>query len=362
MPYISLHTKLRRGNFTLSGNCEITSRTTGVFGPSGAGKTSLLHLLAGLQKPDEGKLQINDEVFFDSQQKIFVPAHKRRVGYVFQEGRTFPHLSVEANLKYGWKKNTHHQQYFNEIVDLLELNPLLKKRPGQLSGGQNQRVAIGRALMANVQLLLLDEPFSSLDPVIKKQAISLINKVIHHLKIPVIIVSHELKDLLMITQNLLLIKDGQLEPPGSYLELIRRNKLPEFDGLIENYYNVFTGHVSEIFIDKGISKVSLEQAENLTLSIESDEFKFHPGGPVKVLLRGSDIAISLSHIKDISIRNQFPGKIVSVTRQHNHLVCIIDCGIHLIARLTIDAGKTLGLEPGKKVWCLFKSLAVEAYK
>ena len=362
MAYITLDTKLSRGNFIFKGCCEISSRITGVFGPSGSGKTTFLYLLAGLQKPDEGWLRINDKVYFDCQQKIFIPAHKRHVGYVFQEGRVFPHLNVEANLKYGWEKNTYNQHYFDEIVNLLELGSLLNKRPGQLSGGQNQRVAIGRALMTNVQLLLLDEPFTSLDPIIKKQAISLINKVIHHLKIPVIIVSHELKDLLMLTQNLLLIKDGQLEPPDSYLELICRKKIPEFDGLIENYYNVFTGHISEILTDKGITKVKVEKAENLIFNIESDEFMFHSGDPVKIVLRGSDVALSLNRVMNISIRNQFEGKVVSVFQQHNHLVCIVDCGTQIITRLTLDSGKSLELETGKKIWCLFKSLAIEAYK
>ncbi len=269
---------------------------------------------------------------------------------------------METNLKYGWKRNTHNQQYFDEVVDLLQLRALLKSRPDQLSGGQNQRVAIGRTLMSNVQLLLLDEPFTSLDPVIKKQTISLINNVIHHLNIPVIVVSHELKDLLMLTQNLLLIKDGLMEQPDSYLELIRQKKIPEFDGLSENYYNIFTGRVAETLTKKGITKVQMDEKGKQVLNIESDEFLFHPGDMVKVLLRGADVALSLTHVENISIRNQFQGKVVTIFQHHNHLVCIVDCGIKIITRLTLDSGNALELKPGKKIWCLFKSLAIEAYK
>lgn len=362
MAFINLYIKHSIGSFTLMGRCDIKSRITGVFGPSGAGKTRLLQLLAGLEKPQEGFLQINKKVYLDTESDIFIPAHKRRIGYVFQEGRVFPHMNVEANLKYGWKKNTHNNTYFGEIVDLLELRPLLKSRTEHLSGGQNQRVAFGRALMSNAQLLLLDEPFTSLDPSIKKQVISLLNRVINRLDIPVIIVSHELKDLLMLTENLLLIKDGIIEQPDSYLELIRKRKLLDFNGTINNYYNVFNGIITETIPEKGLTKVQLIDEKNLLINIESDIQFFHPGGSVKISIRGTDVALSLNYVEMISIRNQFQGHIKTIFQHHNHLICIIDCGIQIITRVTLDSGKSLDLKPGKKVWCLFKSLAVEVYK
>ncbi len=362
MTYLKVHISLSRGNFQFNAQLEINNRVTGVFGPSGSGKTTFMHLLAGLQKPDKGKIEINEHTLVDIPSKICVPAHKRSVGYVFQEGRVFPHLNVEQNLKYGWKKKTHSQQYFNEIVDLLELGPFLKTHRSQLSGGQIQRVAIGRALMSNAQILLLDEPFTALDPSLKKQVISLLNRVISHLDIPVIIVSHDLQDLLMLTQNLILIQNGKLEAPETYLELTRRQKLLDFNGLISNYYNIYEGIILDNLPYSGITKVKLKETESPELTIESDEFLFHPGDRVKISLRGADVALSLKKVMNISIRNQLPGRVETLFQHRNHLVCIVDCGIRIITRLTTDAGKKLQLEVGKEVYCLFKSLAIEAFR
>lgn len=361
MSYVKLNTKLSRGVFQFEAQLEIDSRVTGVFGPSGSGKTTFLHLLAGLQQPDEGTVEINGTKLVDTHNNIKTPVHKRRVGYVFQEGRVFPHLNVEENLKYGWKKNTHDTNYFNEIVDLLELKPLLKSRHGQLSGGQKQRVAIGRALMSHAQILLLDEPFTALDYSLKKQVISLLNRVIRHLDIPVIVVSHDLQDLLMLTRNILLIKEGKTEAPETYLELIRKQKLLEYNGLIHNYYNIFEGKVVENLPEKGLTIVKLLEAEELDLHIENDEFHFHPDDPVTISLRGADVALSLNEVGNISIRNQLKGTVETLFTHRNHLVCIVNCGIRIITRLTIESGKSLQLANGKEVWCLFKSLAIEAY-
>lgn len=362
MSYVKINTKLSRGTFQFAAKFEITNRVTGVFGPSGSGKTTLLHLLAGLQNPDSGIIEINNDTLVHTSLKINIPAHKRGVGYVFQEGRVFPHLNVEQNLKYGWKKETHNQKYFDEIVELLELRPLLTHHESQLSGGQKQRVAIGRALMSNARILLLDEPFTALDSSLKKQVISLLNRVIAYLDIPVIVVSHDLQDLLMLTNNLILINNGKPEAPDTYLELIKQQKLPDFNGLISNYYNIFDGVILDNLPDSGVTKVKLIDNEDLVLNIESDEFLFHPNDPVKISLRGADVALSLQKVTNISIRNQFKGRVETLFKHRNHLVCIVDCGIHIITRLTIGSGEKLQLEPGKEVYCLFKSLAIEAYK
>jgi molybdate transport system ATP-binding protein len=362
MSLVKLNTAFSRGKFQFVADIEITSRITGVFGPSGSGKTTFMHLIAGLQKPDSGIIELNGSPLVNTTSNLNKPAHKRGVGYVFQEGRVFPHLDVEQNLKYGWKKETHDQQYFNDIVDLLELRQLLKHHKSQLSGGQKQRVAIGRALMSNAQILLLDEPFTALDSSLKKQVISLLNRVINYLDIPVIIVSHDLQDLLMLTNNLILIKNGKPEPPDSYIELTRRKRLLDFNGLISNYYNIYDGLILDNLPDSGITKVRLKDAEEIELNIESDEFLFHPGDPVKISLRGADVALSLKRVKDISIQNQLKGNIETLFQHRNHLVCIVDCGIRIITRLTIGSGEKLQLESGKEVFCLFKSLAIEAYK
>jgi molybdate transport system ATP-binding protein len=362
MNYLELNTAFFRGNFTFSANLEITSRVTTIFGPSGSGKTSLLYLLSGLLRPGKGTIKINGQTIVDTHKQIYLPTHRRGAGYVFQEGRLFPHLDVKKNLKFGWKRNTHDQHYFDEIIELLELNDLLDYAPSKLSGGQKQRVAIGRALMSNAQILLLDEPFTGLDPVLKKQVISLLNKVIEYLNIPVIIVGHELQDLLMLTRNIILIKDGKAEKPNTYLELIRSKKLLEFNGLISNYYNIYEGRVLENIPHKGLTKVRIDSDHDIILLIENDDFLYTGNDRVKISLRGADVSLALHEVKEISIRNQLKGEVETLFQHRNHMVCIVNCGIKIITRLTIDSAKGLKLKVGKELWCLFKSLAIESYR
>ncbi len=360
MNYVKLDTELHREGFSFRANLKIESRVTGIFGPSGSGKTTFMHLLAGLQKPDKGTIEICNEQFVNSDTRTFIPAHRRGVGYVFQEGRLFPHLNVIQNLRYGWKKNTHSKAYFDEIIDLLELRDLLHSHPAQLSGGQKQRVAIGRALMSNARLLLLDEPFTALDVSLKKQVIGLLNRMIRHLNIPVIIVSHDLKDLLMLTQQIILIKNGVPEAPASYLELINNRKLLNFNGWVTNYYNIIDGTIRKNLPEKGITQVNTGTGGPI-LHIECDACIFEVNDPVKISIRGADVALSLAPFKDISIQNQLPGTIESVFQHRSHLVCIVNCGIRIISRITIDSGANLKLEAGKPVYCLIKSLAIETY-
>ncbi|MGD2034414.1 MAG: molybdenum ABC transporter ATP-binding protein [Bacteroidales bacterium] len=360
MSIVRINTKLKRDKFRFSANLEINHRVTGMFGPSGSGKTTFLHLLAGLQRPDTGFIKINGKTLVDTRSNVFTPAHKRGVGYVFQEGRVFPHINVERNLKYGWKKNTHNIEYYHEIVELLELSPLLNRRSSGLSGGQIQRVAIGRALMSNAEILLLDEPFTALDEVLKKQVISLLNKLINHLDIPMIIVSHDLKDLLMLSQNLVLIDRGQTEPPQSYLELVQKNKFPKVDHLVHNYYNIYNGRVIENNKEKGLAIIELKENPEIKIQIEHDDMELPENSGIKLSIRGVDVALSASEVNDISIRNQLEGKVKQLFQHKNHTVCIVNCGITIITRITTDSARKLSLAKGKKIWCLFKSLAIES--
>ncbi|MBA7516120.1 Spermidine/putrescine import ATP-binding protein PotA [subsurface metagenome] len=362
MAIVKIHAELTRNKFHFRSDCELHSKVTGIFGPSGSGKTTFLHLLAGLQKPEKGNIQVNGHTLFNSDNKVFVPAHRRKVGYVFQEGRVFPHMNVERNLQYAMRKMEDSKSLFYEVVELLELKPFLNYMPHHLSGGQNQRVALGRALLSNSQLLLLDEPFTALDFTLKNQVITFINRIISHLDIPMIIVSHDLKDLLMLTQNLVLMNQGKTEPPETYLELIRKQKLLELNGLISNYYNIYDGTIAESDPSKGLAMVEMKNNPQLRLFIESDDTSLKKGVQIKLALRGADVALSSHRIDDISIRNQLEGTIESVFQHKNHMVCIVNCGIHIITRLTIESAKKLTLSPGKKTWCLFKSLAIETYR
>ena len=191
---------------------ETASRATALFGPSGSGKTTLVNMLAGLVRPDRGRIVLGDEVFFDSKNGIDVPVHRRRIGYVFQEGRLFPHLSVRQNLVFGrWMRGlardkTHEEQ----VIDLLGIGQLLTRRPGTLSGGEKQRVAIGRALIAKPRLLLLDEPLASLDEARKSEILPYLERLKAE-GVPMIYVSHHGAEVAQFAEIVVLLHHGRVE-------------------------------------------------------------------------------------------------------------------------------------------------------
>ncbi len=177
-----------------------------------------------------------------------------------------------------------------------------------------------------------------------------------------IIVSHDLKDLLMLTQNLILIKEGKTESPRNYIELIQKQKLLELNGLMHNYYNIYDCLVTENDPKKGLAIIEIQDNLQIKFYLENDGVYFKKGMPIKVSLRGADVALSKNKVEDISIRNQLQGTIKSLFQHKNYMVCIVNCGIPIITRLTIESAKNLSLAPGNKIWCLFKSLAIESYR
>jgi len=185
---------------------------TALFGPSGAGKTSLVNMLAGLLTPDQGRIELEGRVLFDSSARINLPPQRRRVGYVFQEGRLFPHLSVKGNLAFGQRLAPPESRWasWDQVVELLGLEGLLERRPARLSGGEKQRVAIGRALLASPRLLLLDEPLASLDAQRKDEVLGYLSNLTGHLAIPVIYVSHQPGEILRLADSVVRVEHGRV--------------------------------------------------------------------------------------------------------------------------------------------------------
>ena len=178
----------------ISINYNLAGKILGICGPSGSGKTSLLNIICGLRTPVKGAISLDKRILFDSEQDVNIPVHRREIGYVFQDYRLFPHLTVEKNIKYGMSPGKRICS-FREVTDLLELSPLLKRKPADLSGGEKQRAALARALMASPRLLLLDEPFSALDPRLREQAAGWIFKISRETALPMLLVTHNRKEL-----------------------------------------------------------------------------------------------------------------------------------------------------------------------
>ncbi|MFC0179172.1 molybdenum ABC transporter ATP-binding protein ModC [Thorsellia kenyensis] len=206
---LNLNFKQRLGDFKLDINTQInTNGITALFGLSGAGKTSLLNVIAGLSKPDVGQVIFNDKFFVNTENQKFIPAKKRNIGYVFQEPRLFPHLTVIQNLKFGMPRKMRPE--LDAIIALLDLSATLKRYPFSLSGGEKQRVAIGRALLSAPELLLMDEPLSSLDLPRKRELLPYLTNLARNVKVPIIYVSHSLDEVLRIANHLVLIENGQV--------------------------------------------------------------------------------------------------------------------------------------------------------
>jgi len=209
---LSIDVEFRRGAFALVARADVDVGVTGVFGPSGCGKSTLLALLAGLLKPQRGTLAFDGRVLADASADVFVPAWQRHFGLVFQDGQLFPHLSVRSNLLYGYRQLAPNERHFelDTVTNLLEIEPLLKRRPGNLSGGERQRVALGRALLYSPRLLLMDEPLSSLDERLKQQILPFLKRVKEETKIPMIYVSHSRAEVDFLADRILLMNDGKL--------------------------------------------------------------------------------------------------------------------------------------------------------
>lgn len=206
----------RLGEFSLSATFETEGGVTALYGTSGAGKTSLVNMIAGLVTPDRGHINVDGMTMFDSKARINVPPYKRGIGYVFQEGRLFPHMNVRANLDYGRRMTgqTRDESVFTRVVDLLGIGALLDRRPGALSGGERQRVAIGRALLMQPRLLLLDEPLASLDSARKAEIFPYLQLLRDEAKVPMIYVSHSLAEIRRIANTIVFLNDGRVVSVG----------------------------------------------------------------------------------------------------------------------------------------------------
>lgn len=200
--------KLPRLNFNLELNGHFDKGITGIYGASGAGKTSLFNILAGLEKPTQGFVKLNNRVLTHVDNKIYIPVHKRRIGVVFQDNLLFPHLTIQENLLFGERYSLKKKVDFNKIIELLDLKSVLQAKPHQISGGESQRTAIGRAILTSPELLLLDEPFNAVDFSLRSNILKYIKVLNKELDIPILVISHDFDDLKFMTTKLYKIKLG----------------------------------------------------------------------------------------------------------------------------------------------------------
>jgi molybdate transport system ATP-binding protein len=350
----------RRGEFSL----EVDFRApvpgvTALFGRSGCGKSTVISLIAGLLSPDTGRIQIGDEVLVDTERGFELDARHRRIGVVFQDARLFPHLSVLGNLQYGAKRlprGTPTPIRFEDVVGLLGLEPLLPRRPHQLSGGEKQRVALGRALLAQPRLLLLDEPMAALDLARREELLPWFERLRDALAIPIVYVSHQFDEVLRLATRVVLMDAGRVTADGDLATVSRHPALRQIVGP-DAVGAVLSGIVAGSD-DAGLAMLRVGDAE---LAVD------HPlteGQRIQIQLLARDVIVATSRPSGLSVRNVVAARVVSVTPDVGHAVLVeLDIGgaSTLLARITARAAQELGVVSGRSVWALIKAVSLRGH-
>ncbi len=327
------------------------SGITALYGPSGSGKTTLVNILAGLEVPERGRVALAGAVVFDSDAGVNVPPERRRIGYVFQDGRLFPHLSVQANLLYGKRRNA--GLSLDRVVSLLDIGRLLDRRPHALSGGEKQRVAIGRALLANPALLLMDEPLASLDSRRKAEILPFVRTLQDETGIPVVYVSHVMEEIVEIADALVLLDRGTVVASGPVEDLLSRLDLREQTG---RHGPGAAIHATVRSHDQahGLTQLGFANGGILVPQVDQPE-----GSTVRIRIRAADVALALERPRDISTLNILEGTIREISPAEGAQVdVLVDAGVLLWAQVTPLAVQRLHLAPGVRVYALIKAVAI----
>ena len=354
---IDLSLTLTRGGeaaFELSVDLTLpSSGTTVIFGPSGGGKTTILRAIAGLEPDIKGHIRINPQTW--QAPGVFLPAHQRRVGFVFQHSALLPHLSVEQNLRYGWQRVGGTEAEFVQCVQQLDLAPLLQRAIGQLSGGERQRVALGRALLTRPDILLLDEPLAALDAVRRSEILGYLERLKQTTTIPLLYVTHAVDEMSRLADYLVLMKGGRVRQAGPALEVMNHPDAP-----------------LALRDDAGVVVQAMVQQRDahglLTLQSPMGTLYAHgpahaPGDRLRVRIHAREVSLALSHHSDTSMLNILPITVVAL-RDGAGGQALIELSTgdqpeqRLLAKISYASVARLNIEPGLALWAQIKALAL----
>lgn len=330
---------------------------TALFGPSGSGKSTIVNAIAGLLRPDAGHIRIGGETFFDAGRRIDQPQHRRRIGYVFQDARLFPHMRVRDNLLYGYRRAPAAERRIElaPVVELLGIAALLDRRPGALSGGEKQRVALGRALLAQPRLLLMDEPLAALDAARKAEILPYVERLRDEVSLPIVYVSHSMEEVTRLADVLVVLDHGRVVAMGDVASVTARLDLFPADSPFEAGAVVparIAGH-DEAF---ALTRLAFDGGELLVPRIDLPQ-----GAALRVRIRARDVMLALRRPEEVSALNVFPVRVEDVRRQDG---CHADVGVRLggtrlIARITRQSAERLALAPGTPAFAVVKSVAID---
>ncbi|MBA3516797.1 MAG: molybdenum ABC transporter ATP-binding protein [Rhizobiales bacterium] len=346
----------RLGSFEVAASFRSAGRLTALFGRSGAGKTTIVNAIAGLIRPDRGRISVDGEIFVDTAAGIFVPRQKRRIGYVFQEGRLFPHLTVRQNLAYGrWFAGRHAGPDTSaEVIELLGISHLLKRRPGALSGGEKSRVAIGRALLATPRLLLMDEPLASLDEGRKAEILPYVERLRDELKVPIVYVSHSVAEVARLATTIVVISNGRVEAVGPASQMLARPGMFPLAGRHE------AGGILSARVKAHDALDELTTLKSPAGDIVVPRMDAAVGSELRIHIRARDIILASDPPTGISALNILPALVVEIGEASGPIVDVaLDLGgERLLARVTRRSLRNLGIAPGRRVHAVLKSIAI----
>lgn len=357
---LDIDIQLNLGNLQLS-LCERLplEGITALFGPSGSGKTSLLRALAGLEPDVSGRIKMAGEVWLDTQNGICVPAHRRRVGYMFQDARLFSHLSVSGNLRFAERRTNSSSAAlsFPAVVDALDLTPLLNRRIEGLSGGERQRVALARTLLSGPQLLLLDEPLAALDTDRKAEILPYLQKLRSQFPLPTLYVSHAVEEIALLSDQTLVLAQGGVRAHGATEEILERLDLQSLTGRFEAGVVIHAG-VKRHDRDYQLTELDLD-GQQLSMPMVPE---LAEGDGVLLRIRARDVAVATRAPEALSIRNVLEGRIVALVEDAStaYAELLVEVGSQRIrARLTRRAVASLGLAERDLVFVLIKTVTFD---
>ncbi|MFB2550227.1 molybdenum ABC transporter ATP-binding protein [Ensifer soli] len=342
----------RQGAFTLEAAFSSTGGVTALFGRSGSGKTTLVNIIAGLVRPATARIALDGDTLLDTAQRIDVPVHRRRFGYVFQEARLFPHLSVRRNLLYGrWLAGLGGSgPEVDRIVDMLDIAPLLARRPAGLSGGEKQRVALGRALLSAPRLMLMDEPLAALDEARKQEILPYLERLRDETAIPIVYVSHSVAEVARLASRVVMIEAGRVAASGDPASVLSQPS-PAIDR--REAGTVLDGVAGE-------RHAGLATVASGPLVFRVPDPSLDPGRAVRLHIAARDVMLAIREPEGLSALNIFAGRVADIRILGEEADVIVDCGgTMLTARITRLSRDLLALVPGLAVHAIVKSVALD---
>ena len=339
--------------FSLEAHLTAPPGVTILFGPSGSGKTTVLRCLAGLTRPDSGRIAVGDRALFDSLNGIDVRAQNRHVGYVFQQLALFPHLSIEQNIAFGLHDVSagERSDRVNAIAEAFHITPLLERAPAQTSGGERQRTALARALVTRPSLLLLDEPLSALDHAIQSRIMNDLRRWNDAHRIPIVYVTHNHREVFELGERVIVFEGGRVVDSGSPHEVLDRPGRPALASLA-GFENVFDATIVERHERTGTMTCRLGTSQT---DLEVPLRDAAAGTRVRVAIRAGDILVANQEPHGVSARNVFTGTILELKRDGATMVAVIDSGCRFVVHMTPGGVDALGLRPGVRAWLIIKT-------